>query len=339
MPLVLDEVFEAAGAFERSHSLLRLAYSVKTNPRREILLAALGQRLYAEAISPAEMDRALECGFRAGDVVYNGPFPATTCRVAPGYIFADSVQAFRNAAGIFAASVTGVRLRPPGIRSRFGVAAQDFDELVRAVRESRRPELGVSFHVRPEDYGSYTWRTLVCAVLDLAARLELESGARVTVFDVGGGKRPEEFDEAVAAGDFDWLQSQVPAGLEHVREIFCEPGQALATSIEAVVAPVLEVRERKSGLEIVVDAGYPDVPQIATFEHRLFHAHDGTISPVARNGFTRILGRTCLEYDVIASNAALSACCEGDAVIIGDAGAYDASMHFAFSEGAQCGAA
>jgi hypothetical protein len=62
------------------------------------------------------------------------------------------------------------------------------DELTAAVPISQRREIGVSFHVRPEDYGTYHFSRLAEAVIAYAAEL----GRRC-----GGGKRSFEFDAQI----------------------------------------------------------------------------------------------------------------------------------------------
>ncbi len=273
------------------------------------------------------------CGFAAAETIYNGPLPAWRCDQAPGLVFADSLESYVANRRRFPQTRNGLRLRPAGIASRFGIRAERSDDIVAALLRERVEEWHASFHVRPQDYGGRSWRDLVETVLAQTQRIEERSGARVRTFDVGGGKRPQEFDAAVASGDFAWLDEAVSAHLPHVCAIYCEPGQALVTACEALVAPVLEVRRSSGSVrEIVVDAGYPDLPQIQTFPHRLFLLREGTVTAMP-GGKGRILGRTCLEYDIVACDVDTTMCDTSCALVIADAGAYDASMRFPFALG------
>lgn len=330
---LLAHVFYEAARYERSHRRLRFAYSVKTNPRREILHAARRAGFFAEVISPHELRHVRKSGFDADSIIYNGPYPAAVADDEAGVIFADSIEAYSAACARFPDALVGVRLRSDGVRSRFGIAAPLLKEAAQVIRSARREALGVSFHVRPQDYPTGGWRAVAEWAAAAAQQLQAAAATPVVVFDVGGGKRPHELDDAIAAGDFAWLESCICSSLTQVRTIVCEPGQALVQSLEAVVAPVLEVRRSQHSCEVVVDGGYPDLPQIATFAHRIFHWSDGTLSPVSAFGPTRILGRTCLEYDVIADTADLQHCTVGDAIVICYAGAYDSSMAFTFAHG------
>ena len=330
---VVSRVFDAAGRVQASYPMLRLAYSVKTNPDPQILKTARGAGLFAEVISPEELEHARACGFSTEEIIYNGPYPAQYCLHAPGYIFADSVEAFAGAARSFPRSLVGVRVRPPGIASRFGVPFDRIDQLCEIIRTAGLRELGVSFHVRPEDFGSYDFRKLSETVLEYCAALGERSHARITAFDAGGGKRPAELDREIREGVLESLVSCASMRLPHIRNVFLEPGQALAAPCEAVLATILEVRRSHERVtEIVVDAGYPDLPQIRSFLHRVFILMDGKAHAV-RPGAGRVLGSTCLEYDVLCDGVDLDDCAIGGRLAIADAGAYDASMSFQFARG------
>ncbi len=335
-PEILHGVLRRIASYQARQPLLRFSYSVKTNPSAWVLREAKRAGLLAEVISPQEYEHARTCGFSDSEIVYNGPFPAHYCAGAPAYVFADSIEAYRSAARRFSRSLIGIRLRPPNVPSRFGVPPEELEELAGAVRDADRRDLGVSFHVRPEDYGTYDFRTLTSAVVECARRVERHGGTRIVLFDVGGGKSPQQFDDAIREGDFAWLQQCVADRLPQVGAIFAEPGQALVTPCEAVIAPILELRRNAGAItEVVVGAGYPDLSQIRSFPHRMFWLAGTGVRPV-EPGHGRILGRTCLEYDVLSTFADLRARSEGDALAVADAGAYDASMAFDFARGARC---
>ncbi len=326
-------VFQGLAAHQRTRPIVRFAYSVKTNPDPMLLNEALRAGFLAEVISPTELDHAIACGFSADDVIYNGPYPAQYASAAPAIVFADSLEAYRSVASRFCTTLLGLRIRPDGIRSHFGIPSERLHEAATVLRDCGRREFGVAFHVRPQDYGDRSFRSVAASVIRTAAELERAADSALTVFDVGGGKRPDEMEAALADGEFEWLEREVRTALPRVRLIIAEPGQALATPCAALVAAILETRGRGSRSEIVVDAGYPDLPQIGTFEHRFFVMERGSVSRLGPGG-GRIVGRTCLEYDVLATNLNLEACVAGAAIAVADCGAYDASMAFDFARGA-----
>lgn len=339
--VLLDELlhvtFERLRTFASEQPLLSIGYSFKTNPRASIVREARRCGFYAECISPGEVENARENGFAPDRIIYNGPKPASTLTIQPKIAFADSVEAYRRICADLPNTLCGVRLRPAGIASRFGVPMNRFGDLTAAIRECGRNELGVSFQVRAEDYGAYDFRGLVDTVSETAARIAAETGVTIVVFDVGAGRSPQQFDAAAENGDFTYAAKVVQARLPGVREIVAEPGQEVDTSLEAVIAPVLEARPTPEGPEIIVDAGYPDFPEIGKFAHRLFLLREGRATQL-KGGPGSILGRTCLEFDRIATNVCLPRDVgTNDAIVICDVGSYDASMEFAFAQGLRSG--
>jgi len=330
---LMSDVFERLRRFVIDYQGLVVGYSVKTNPRPEYLREALRCEFYAETISGGEIDQALHCGFTPERIIYNGPNPATRLKIMPKYVFADSVESFAANARALTDSIVGVRLRPPRIASHFGVPPARVDELIAVVRASGRSEIGVSFQIRDEDYISYDLRGLIDIVTETALRIERESGARVVAFDAGGGHSPQSFDKHANDDDFGYLCSHVGERLTGVREFVIEPGQELDFSLEAMIAPVLEARSSAEGPEIIVDAGHPDFPHLQQAPHRLFLRRNGALQKLS-GGPGRIIGRSCLEYDVIAQNVRLPTDIgTQDAIVIADIGAYDASTQYAFAMG------
>ncbi len=329
---VLQRNVQALAVLESLRAPLRFAYSVKTNPDRVLLEMVRDAGLYAEVISPQELELAHSLRFE-NRTIYNGPFPAWRTHHVPGIVFADSPEAFLEDARRLEGTLVGIRVRPPGIKSRFGVVESQLDDVCGAIRACARRTTGVSLHVRPEDFRGRAWREVVAAAIEYARYIESKTGAKVTAFDVGGGKTPVEFDQSVAAGDFAWLLRETIAALPYAHAIFAEPGQAVVTPAAFVVAPVLEIRRALGVTDMVVDAGYPDVPQIRTFDHRVLAIADG--EPVLLEaGNDRILGCTCLEYDTIREDVRLPAALDAvKAIVIADAGAYDESMSFDFARG------
>ena len=124
-------------------------------------------------------------------------------------------------------------------------------------------------------------------------------------------------------------------GLKHVERVIIEPGRAMTQDSMALVTTVVDVRRNGNmAREIVVDTCIAELPLIGVYPHRFFLQKDGQKPVKIRNGKTRVLGRICMEDDIISSGLDLPTdIAIGDRLIIGDAGAYERSMSYEFGRG------
>ena len=315
-----------------AHPRFKLNYSVKTNPRDEMVALMHRNGVLAECISEGECDQAREHGYGPDEITYNGPRVIRNRRV--NVAFADSVEAFAfYASRSDAMNVHGVRMRPHTIPSRFGVKSCELPKVIEIARASENVErLGVSFFSRPEDFGERQWREIADEVLGYAVDLESESGKPVTIFDLGGGFLAEAWMERFER-DYAHVSEVAPRRLSNLDHIYVEPGQGLSTPVEALFLRVLEVRQRDDAREIVVDGGQPNLPQLRWLPHRVFwQGADGWIK--LEDGRDRIFGCICTEEDVIRHDVQLPAqIAAGDVLAVADAGSYDSSMAFGFGQG------
>jgi diaminopimelate decarboxylase len=307
-------------------------YSVKTNPRAELVQAAREHGFHAETISSDERRWAARNGFGPERTIANGPEPIRAGSAPLAFAFADGVEAFARNVRDRVATVQGIRLRPSMIRSRFGVPVDD-ERMLRAAVASSPSDvmLGIGFHVRREDYDGASWRDVAADVLDRANALAEQTQRTVLAFDIGGGWTPEEFDRDFAA-DVRWLVERLAAALSACRTLIAEPGQAICTPAEALLTEVLEVRERAGRREAIVDAAYSDWPQMHAYPHRVYGVRGERLERLKR-GPDRIGGRTCLEYDAVDGLLLPAGLQAGDRLLIADVGSYDHSMAFDFARG------
>jgi len=306
-------------------------YSVKTDPDRRLLEAARDCSWFAEVISASEHEWTRQNGFADERTIYNGPRPLDTDRPIHA-AFADSVEALSRLCERRSARFIGVRVRPPEIPSRFGIRMpDDLDDAVEALKATdEQQRLGVSFHITHSEYERRTWLEIAQAVMDVAAELESRTGRSFEIFDVGGGWTPKLLDLALEQ-EFPRLLRTLARRLPDVHTVYLEPGQSITRPTQVVVATVLEVRARRN--EIVIDAGFADMPQAHDEPPPVMFVLEGELQP-AGPGVGRILGPYCVEYDVVATDVEVPrAVRPGDRVVLGDMGAYESSLAFAFARG------
>ncbi|MBA2771932.1 MAG: ATP-grasp domain-containing protein, partial [Sphingomonas sp.] len=318
-------------------------YSIKTNPDERLIRLALDNGFLAEAISLLEVHKALEVGFRPDQVILNGPGKWWPERMMPKdrlhAVFCDSVADLDRcvaamAAGEMSSRNVGIRLRTPNVVSRFGIpldSPETFGKLVDAVaRLPRDSAFGVHFHMASSNIGVAQWWHLFESMLKWCASIERLTGRRIEILDMGGGWFPDDW-HASEDDRFARAVKRVKAALPGVRQIVSEPGKAMAQPSMALAMRILEIQEHEDDyVEAVVDGSIAELPMFAFQPHRILRqcADTGALQPLGR-GKTHLMGRLCMEHDIVASNVALpDGTSAGDLLIFCDAGGYDRSMSY-----------
>jgi diaminopimelate decarboxylase len=327
------------------------AYSIKTNPDARLIKLGLEYGFLAEAISLLEVQKALEVGFRPDQVVLNGPGKWWPEGLMPKEqlhaVFCDSVADLRRMVGAVAkgelrAKTFGVRLRTPHIASRFGVPVDSpdaFEKLIEAIGLLPKDSaFGIHFHMASSNVGVAQWWHLYESMLRWCSSVESLTGRAVETLDVGGGWFPDDWHED-SGQRFAGAVARAREHLPHLKQIISEPGKAMAQPSMALAMRLLEIQESDESdegpEEAVVDGSIAELPMHAFQPHRILgrDARTGEWRPLKR-GKTRLMGRLCMEHDVVACNVELpEGACAGDVLIFCDAGAYDRSMSYVFGRG------
>ncbi len=332
---------EAVERNTRRRARLTAAFSIKTNPDRRLLGLARDHGLLAEAISVEEVRWAMRNGFRAEETIYNGPvrFEAAGVDGRLNALFADSVEALEHYSehGLQWARILGLRIAAFRRRSRFGVPLWEPDVFARvaAILRERLPDgagFGVHHHLQSDVVGEDDWARYVTAAVALAEGLATASGHPVRMLDLGGGFTSEAFGPLLAERlpkVLDAIEQRLPS----VEEVVIEPGKAACEGAMVLVSRVIELRERDDRREAVVDASIAELPNARYFPR---HVHAVLADSAARlpAGRDRILGRICMEDDILATCIALPKSLRpGDFLAFSHAGAYEASMSYVFGKG------
>ena len=346
------DLFERAAAAARGLStdkvLFSNAYSIKTNPDERLIKLAYDAGFLAEAISLLEVKKAIDLGFNASQIVLNGPAKWWHPELIPSEpfhaVFCDSISDLTRVVSLLTngelkAKTVGVRLRTPNIPSRFGIPIDTpkvFKALLDAVEMLPSGcDFGIHFHMASSNVGVEQWWHLFESMLRWCASVEVLSGRSISVLDIGGGWFPDDWHDNNYANDARTM-SRVHEFLPHVKQIICEPGKALAQPSMALAMRILEVQDFPDvATDVVVDASIAELPMSFFYPHRILHqsAKTGAWRSVGR-GKSHLLGRLCMEHDVIASNIGLPKEAEsGDLIVFCDAGAYDRSMSYVFGRG------
>jgi diaminopimelate decarboxylase len=323
-------------------------YSIKTNPDERLIKLALDNGFYAECISLLEVQKALEVGFRPDQVILNGPAKWWPEGLMPKErmhaFFCDSIADLERTltameAGEMQSKHVGIRIRTPNVVSRFGIPLDSpatFRKLVEGVK--RLPTdtaFGVHFHMASDRIGVSQWWHLFESMLKWCRSIEKLTGRTIEVLDMGGGWFPDDWhsdDESKFGKAVETVKAMLPG----VRQIVSEPGKAMAQPSMALAMRILEIQEHEDDyVEAVVDASIAELPMYFFYPHRMLRkcSTTGELTPLGR-GKTHLMGRLCMEHDIVASNVQLPEGTKaGDLLIFCDAGGYDRSMSYVFGRG------
>ncbi|MCX6117584.1 MAG: hypothetical protein NT027_08590 [Proteobacteria bacterium] len=322
-----------------SECRFNVAYSIKTCPDQKYMDTAFTSGLMAEAISMAEVEHALSTGWTIENIILNGPakwWPRTiTSHQGLAAVFCDSLDEFeRLIQSGRKDKLWGLRLKIPSFNSRFGCELDSYEDLARATALIQKipadTKLGFHVHMASNLIGKGHWQDAVESAINWAMTLSAQSGKEISMFDMGGGYHPRDFTGIPWAQILDYTKKKIPS----MTALTVEPGRALSQDTMLMVTTIQDIR-RKNGCitEIVVDTCISELPLARVYPHRMYLIGREDVKPLDQ-GKARILGRVCMEDDILAEGVSLPISTKiGDRIIIADAGAYERSMSYEFGYG------
>jgi diaminopimelate decarboxylase len=339
---------ELAARLSTSEIKVSNGYSIKTNPDERLIKLAKETGFMAEAISLLEVQKALKVGFKPEQVILNGPGKWWPEGLLPKgklhAVFCDSLADLKRTAASLErkelqSKIVGVRLRTPNVYSRFGIpldTPKALEKLVDTIELlPTTSAFGIHFHMASSNIGVGQWWHLFESMLRWCRSIEMLTGREIEYLDIGGGWFPDDWhterDDRFASA-----VRRAPEVLRHVKQIISEPGKAIAQPSMALAMRLLEFDDSEEEVkEAVVDGSIAELPMHFFQPHRILHrdARTGEWRPLKR-GKTQLLGRLCMEHDIVARGVQLPEGARvGDVLVFCDAGAYDRSMSYVFGRG------
>ncbi|WP_432477218.1 type III PLP-dependent enzyme [Nocardioides sp. GXQ0305] len=330
---------DVAVAVDRYRSLRALIgaavhYAVKANPHPDLLGALAGEGCCFDVASPHEVAGALAAGARPDQLLYSNPVKSRhdiACAYADGIrlFVVDSLAEVRKVAAVAPGSEVLCRMLTSGdgsdwpLSRKFGCAATECAEILRAAAGLGLRPAGVSFHVGSQQRRPDAWAEPIAAAGGVFAELHAV-GLQPWLLDLGGGfpadleeGHPplEEYGAAIDAALATTFGGRRP-------RLVIEPGRGVVADAGTLVATVVAVLDRGGTRWVYLDAGV-FTGLVETLEEAIRYRITTTVGgPV---GPAVLAGPTCDSADVLYQrNPVLLtlALAEGDLVELHACGAY-----------------
>ncbi|MCB9796743.1 MAG: bifunctional aspartate kinase/diaminopimelate decarboxylase [Alphaproteobacteria bacterium] len=335
----VDSVEQAAAQLGALRAVDRVLFAVKANPYPPLLRLLHAAGLGFECVSPHELR------FVTGLL---GPLPPDRLLFTPNFapaeeyeegfalgatVTLDSVYPLRAWPERFAGREVFVRLDPgkgrghhrfvktAGSRSKFGVPAEDFEELLALVARHGVRVRGLHAHAGSGIRDADAWAEKAAVLASAAERLP-----DVEVLDLGGGLGVPE-----RAGQAPLDLEALDASLLRFREayprfkLWLEPGRFLVARAGVLLARVTQVKEKGARSYVGVDVGMNSLIRPALYG--AWHEILNLSRPDAEPAMTAdVVGPICESGDVLGHGRRLPETVEGDVLLIATAGAYGRAM-------------
>lgn len=320
-------------------------YAVKANFNPLIMRTISGYGIGADCVSGNEIERAVKCGFPAGDVVFAGVGKSdaeieTGLKLNIKCFNCESVEELRVVNEI--AGRMG-RKAPVALRINPNVEAHTLKHITTGTDENkfgiRLPELGavadlllqlenvefrgIHFHIGSQVTEMEPYRNL-CSRVNQIYEWFCDRGMEPENINVGGGLgiSYEEPDSLPPFREFfnvfrEHLDKKIRSSISF------ELGRSLTARCGSLISRVLFVKEGASETFVILDAGMTDLLRPALYH--AFHRIENLTSSLPPKKYT-VAGPICETTDTFGKFIELPGTSRGDLIAIRSAGAYGEVM-------------
>ncbi|AAF11313.1 diaminopimelate decarboxylase [Deinococcus radiodurans] len=318
-----EELDAALWRVQRAFGDARIFYAMKANPNLNLLRRYAAAGVGFECVSLGELLRAEAAGAGGERMILNGPAKSD----------AEYAAAARLGATIVVDREEEVVLLPPGsrvlvrvnpamtvsthehlatgtARSKFGLTPEQVPGTLAELRDAGHEVLGLHMHIGSAIEQAEDFTAAFARVTELRAHI-----GGLSVLNVGGGWSLNADLEGIAYEAHE-------AARVFGAELWVEPGRYLVASAGWLLTRV--VGTKRTGRNFcLVDAGMTEFlrPMLYGASHPLYPMWDALATEV-----WDVAGPACESGDLIARGVPLPTPQRGHLLLIGEAGAYGASM-------------
>ena len=335
-------------AFIHGYANSKVKFAMKSNPNIDLLKALRAVGAQVDTISLGELALALRAGFKADEILYNGPGQSREDMkliVESGVIVNfDSQGDYEKYLTYKTPEVIAVRVNPgggfghhkyvvtAGEDSKFGIWPKEALEIYKQMASKGVKKFGVHMHVGSNSFNAQEFITPLTNLMDLVGLVAKETGMQLQYIDIGGGfgvpYKPEQNELDInqfAAEICNVFQSKLHEHKLGNPILYLEPGRYISADSTILLAKVTNVKKTPYKQFTFIDAGMNCLIRPALYGAYHHILVNGKLSEPSTQTYD-IVGQICESGDFIAKDRKLPDINEGDLVAILTAGAYGMCM-------------
>lgn len=315
-------------ALEKYHSNVKIAYSYKTNSLSVITKNLYSLKSFAEVVSGQELSYALEDGFKANEIIFNGSvklnseiMPAIEHNVT---IQVDSIDELKRiikfAARLNKLPNLGIRLahKLNGLNSRFGIQENEYIDCINLLRKHDIKIAGLHMHCGSNITSVKQYINNFERFITFRDKLSYK---KFDYINIGGGFPANSSGEKI---DYDKFFREIIKYLKASNLLndntilIIEPGRSLVEDFGYLISRVLFQKEINNQKLLITDTSITQMSSVRFWQHEV------TFSGKRKNRTEQsydVYGFNCFESDIIGKNIKSEFIPEY--VIINNCGGYD----------------
>lgn len=334
---------------ESINPAFKVHYAIKANANPVVLEEIRKSGLGVDAVSGGEISRALECGFKPGDIVFAGVGKSDS-EIELG--LESGIECFNvesvpeleviSELAVKAGKVAKIAIRVnPNIdahthhyittglsENKFGIPREMLMEVVRRALELPGLEfVGLHFHIGSQLTDLEPYRMLCATVNELQNVFE-NNGIELRSINVGGGLGIDYQDpDANPVPDFKSYFDIFNSGLKlrSGQKVHFELGRSVVGQCGTLITRVLYVKKGVARQFAILDAGFTDLIRPALYQahHKIENISAPADAPVEKYD---AVGPICESSDTFGKDVVLPHTRRGDLIALRSAGAYGEIM-------------
>ncbi|MEE1070278.1 MAG: diaminopimelate decarboxylase, partial [Paludibacteraceae bacterium] len=341
---LLKSTLDAIQKAIESHPNYHVHYALKANANPIILSHIQQAGFGADCVSGGEVQRAIEAGFPAQQIVYAGVGKSDQeillalqydilCfnveSVAELQVINEIAAQHNQVARVClrinpdVAAHTHQFIATGKAENKFGIAYADMMDVIQIARHLEHIQLiGLHFHIGSQitDMNDYIH---LCERINTIQTMLQEHSIHLSLINVGGGLGVDYDDpQNNAIPDFDAYFEVFAQHLQLMpnQSLHFELGRSIVAQCGTLIAQVLYVKQTPTKQFVILDAGMTELIRPALYQAKHKITNTSSSSPIIER--YDVVGPICESSDVFAQDILLPTTKRGDIIAIHSAGAY-----------------